>query len=113
MRGRSTLNPSLQQVRCLVFLGLVLFVLPPLAVATPITIGGTNQANVFPFGTAQYVGEYQQIYISSAFSGPVLIDQIAFQTATFTSGSFSDTFTLGLGTTSATPSAPGSSYAGN
>jgi hypothetical protein len=88
------------------------------AFATSITVGGTNQLNVFPFGCGPtcafpYSGEYQQVYSSSVFSGPFTITQIAFETRAGISGSLSDTFTLGLGTTLATAAAPGTSYAGN
>ncbi len=95
---------------------LILLALPLQAAwATPIVIGSGSSLNGFPFGEVSgpiaYVGEYQQIYLSTAFSGPVFIHQIAFESAAL--GTLVDTFTLGLGTTSATPSDPGTTYAGN
>lgn len=95
---------------------LLLLSASPLFAAT-ITIGNTNLGNAFPFGCGAgcgptYLGEYQQVYDSSAFSGAFTITQVAFQTLT-PGQSVSDNFVLGLGTTSATPSAPGSNYAAN
>jgi len=80
--------------------------------ASTIVIGGTGAANVFPFGANTYLGEYQQIYTSTAFSAPMTITQIAFETA-FPGFVITDTFTLSLGTTAATPATPGSNYAAN
>jgi len=80
--------------------------------ASTIVIGGTGGANVFPFGSNTYLGEYQQIYSSTAFSAPMTITQIAFETA-FTGFAITDNFTLSLGTTAATPATPGSNYAAN
>src|SRR5215831_9506820 len=88
------------------------------AFATSITIGATGVPNAFPFGCGStcsgnvYLGEYQQIYAASAFSGPITITQVAFETLA-PGGSLSDTFSLSLGTTSATPASPGSNYAAN
>ena len=60
------------------------------------------------------MGEYQQVYTAADFSGPVLIDQVAFRSVNVLGGTLlSDTLTLSLGTTSASPSAPGTTYAGN
>ena len=85
--------------------------------ATTITLGGSGLNNIFPFGTdpsatPHYAGEYQQIYLASAFGGPLTIAKIAFETA-FTKTVVSDTFTLSLGTTAASPAAPGNNYAAN
>jgi len=80
--------------------------------ASTIVIGGTGLANVFPFGANAYLGEYQQIYSSAAFSAPMTITQIAFETSGAGSA-IVDNFTLSLGTTAATPAAPGSNYAAN
>lgn len=83
-----------------------------LSQAQVITIGTGGSANAFPFGN--YQGEYQQVYASTAFSAPIAITQIAFSSANVAApGSYSFTGTIGLGTTAATPSAPGSSYAAN
>jgi hypothetical protein len=80
--------------------------------ATNIEVGLGNTNNVFPF-SPDYVGEYQQIYSSSAFSQAFLISAVAFETdiGNFVS-SASYNFTLSLGITSRTPGNPGSSYSG-
>lgn len=90
------------------------------AEATPITIGSDTQPNAFPFGAPTgtnfpYLGEYQQIYAATAFSGPVWIWEVAFASAPGggLATSISDTFILSLGTTSTSPSAPGNSYSAN
>jgi len=81
--------------------------------ASSIIIGSSGSNNVFPFGDT-YLGEYQQVYTAADFSGPVLIDQVAFRSVNVLGGTLlSDTLTLSLGTTSASPSAPGTTYAGN
>jgi hypothetical protein len=101
----------------IVLLLVLLFSVVPLrlAEASPIVIGSGSSLNGFPFGgvpgPGAYSGEYQQIYLSTAFSGLESIDQVAFESAAL--GTLSDTFTLGLGTTSASPSDPGTSYAAN
>jgi hypothetical protein len=83
-----------------------------------IVIGGTNTANVFPFGTvspgsAAYSGEYQQIYTNSAFPGPVEIDSLSFATAIHTSTTETINFALSLSTTTASTAAPPADYAAN
>ena len=83
------------------------------AQATPIVVGTNNGNNCFPFGNCGYVGEYQEIYSSSSFSGPYTIGQIAFASGRFAGGSASYNLTLGLGTTTSSPSAPSSNYASN
>lgn len=88
--------------------------------AQVITIGVGGSGNLFPFGVnsqgASYQGEYQQIYSSTAFSAPITITQIAFTSFSGSpppGSSYSFTGTIALGTTSASPAAPGSSYAAN
>jgi hypothetical protein len=88
------------------------------AFATSITIGGSGLNNVFPFGCGPscgptYLGEYQQIYSSTAFGGPITINQIAFETAPLAPHAITDVFTLSLGTTFASPAGPGPTYVGN
>jgi hypothetical protein len=107
----------------LAMLALVLltFFAAPLAMADTIVIGGTNSPNAFPFGagagpyTYQAGGEYQQIYNSARFSGPVMITQIAFASSSVnrSPGTNIYNFRLGLGTTSSTPGSPNSSFAAN
>jgi hypothetical protein len=71
-------------VLCLV---LALIALPVLA--DEIIIGGPpNQGNSFPFGFS-YNAEYQQIYDSSNFKGPILINDLEFFNTNFNSGSTS------------------------
>jgi hypothetical protein len=77
---------------------------------------GTNDgpANVFPIGTTIYAGEYQQAYTSTAFSGPVTITAIAFASNNTSAGNtITDTFTLGLSTTSASLAGLSTNYASN
>jgi hypothetical protein len=90
------------------------------AVADTITIGATNSPNLFPFGVGPgevnaYFGTYQQIYAAAAFPGPMSISQIAFTTVTVGDWplSLTSAFSLSIGTTSASPSAPGFDYSAN
>ena len=53
-----------------------------LAAANTVTIGTSNEANADPFYGEYYSGEYQQVYSSSLFSGPVEITGITFFCAT-------------------------------
>ena len=74
--------------------------------------------NVYPFGdpipsNSPYKGEYQQVYGASAFSSPVTIDSIAFATVSPGYGPATDTFTVGLSTTSATLTSLSTDYAAN
>ena len=84
--------------------------------ASSIIMGGTNGNNIAPFGNVNYLGQYQQVYSSSEFSGPTKIGAIAFQTL---ANVFNPTtpqsveFSLGLSNTTATPSAMSSNYAVN
>ena len=85
----------------------------PAAHAQTLVIGSGGNGNGFPFGST-YVGEYQQIYGAGSFSGPITITQIAFASSDMSNGgAYNFTGTLGLGTTAATPAAPGTSYAAN
>jgi hypothetical protein len=62
-----------------------------------------GSGNSFPFGTA-YNAEYQQVYSSSAFSGPIQITDLYLYNTQFDSGAFttpSGTYTVNLSTTSA------------
>jgi hypothetical protein len=70
----------------------------PAVHADTVVIGGTNIANVFPFGVNNYVGAYQQVYGNTAFtSGTVTITQIAF--ASTSPGVRTLNLSLGLSTT--------------
>lgn len=80
------------------------------AYADTVTIGTNTNANVFPFSSG-YLGEYQQIYSASMFSGPVYITGITF----FPTASvlISGQFTIHLSTTSAGVTTISSTYANN
>src|SRR5581483_1092896 len=86
---------------CLV---LCLVALPVLA--DTIIIGNPpdpGAGNSFPFGSA-YNAEYQQVYSSSAFSGPIQITDLYLYNTQFNSGASSTpsgTYTVNLSTTSA------------
>jgi hypothetical protein len=112
-------SPSLQIIKpafALALTGIIVCGLSAVpARATSFEIGLGNFSNVFPFSSSspQYVGEYQQIYSSTAFSGPLLISSMAFETGTGNGViSASYDFTLSLGETTRTPSSPGSAYSG-
>jgi hypothetical protein len=91
------------------------------AAADPVTVvvGSSLSGNAFPFGVSPednfaYLGNYQQIYAATAFSQPLTIDQIAFRVDPFESvRTLTSSFSLSLGTTTASPAAPSSSYAAN
>jgi hypothetical protein len=79
------------------------------------TIGTYATKDPIPFGvigsgTAAYIGEYQQIYSSNAFSSSVLISAMAFSQAN--PGSLTATYNLsiGLGNTTKTPASPGANF---
>jgi hypothetical protein len=80
-----------------------------------ITIGSYYDKAEIPFGvsgagTAFYLGEYQQIYTSGAFSSPVIITQIAFSEVNRGSLTANYNLSIGLGTTAKTPASPGTSF---
>jgi hypothetical protein len=81
--------------------------------AGPITVGTDTSGNIFPFGFSDYLGEYQQIYTNSAFSGPVTITSVGFATVTVDiTGSVG--FMLNLSTTPlASLASPSTNYAAN
>lgn len=85
------------------------------AQAQTVVIGTNNgQPNAFPFGTSGYVGEYQQVYTSSAFSGPVLLTDVAFKTAAgFSGDSATENLTIKLSTTSQPVNGLSTNYAAN
>jgi hypothetical protein len=96
-------------------LGLMLGVLafPRPATADMIVIGGTNANNAFPFGTTDYLGEYQQLYASSAFTGPVTITEIAFASELGSGRTRNLNFSLGLSSSTASLAAPSTNYGAN
>src|SRR5215470_13578412 len=64
-----------------------------------------NSNDVFPWGTA-YNAEYQQVYASSDFSGPITITDLEFFNTLFTLGSTqlpTGTWTISLSTTAVSP----------
>jgi hypothetical protein len=82
---------------------LALFTIP--AFAGIVIVGNPpdpGTGNSFPFGSA-YDGEYQQVYNSGQFSGPITITNLEFFNTQFNSSATSmnsGTWTIGLGTTS-------------
>ena len=62
-------------------------------------------------GTASYVGQYQQIYASSAFQGASFISQIAFSSYYLNDpGDVNYVLSIGLGVTTRTPTNPGTGF---
>lgn len=77
------------------------------------TIGATNSGNSFPFSPT-YVGEYQQVYASSAFASPLTIGELDFASQPGAAiGYATENLTIGLGTTATTPANPAANYAAN
>ena len=76
----------------------------PAALASTFTIGAKDDENCFPFGCNVSVGTvYQQLYSSSAFSGPASITAVSFQSDPSLGGTVSGgNFTLSASTTSTT-----------
>jgi hypothetical protein len=102
------------------------------AASQSVTAGGTGDINAFPFsapsgGNYTYNGEYQQLYSSADFSGPIAISSISFEStqdvlyypdgtyaATFGSpGPQTYDFTISLSTTDASLDALSTNYADN
>lgn len=80
----------------------------PGVLADTLVIGNANNANAYPFGSSNgnsYRGEYQQVYSGGGFTGAVTITQVAFA-STGVPRTVNYDFTLSLGTTTSTPSAP-------
>jgi hypothetical protein len=76
------------------------------------TQGGPD--NAFPFGTTNYVGEYQQLYARSDFSGPVTITGVDFASGTGSVGiSRTINATISFSTSSATLTTMSTNYAAN
>jgi PEP-CTERM motif len=86
------------------------------AFATTVTVG-TNQTsldNEYPFGSSGYAGDYQQVYSSSNFTGPVNIMSIAFFSGIDYPGtSISGTYILDLSTTSSSVGTLSTTYSAN
>jgi hypothetical protein len=87
------------------------------AVASTITIGGTNTNNCYPFTCGDYTGDYQQVYSATAFSQPVFISAITFFTKEPVSGYgtawISGNFTIHFSTTTAAVNGLSADYASN
>jgi uncharacterized repeat protein (TIGR03803 family) len=81
------------------------------AAQTSIIVGTNNNANCAPF-SAEYNGEYQQVYTSTAFPGVATITGLKFAFAP-DKGSPTVTLTIGLSTTSATVASMSTDYAAN
>jgi hypothetical protein len=93
-----------------VFLALLFLAVP--STADPIIVGlpaDTGTGNGWPFGGSVdgggvYVGEYQQLYMGSAFAGPITITGLQFYNTTWDSSATatnSGTWTISLSTTAA------------
>ena len=89
------------------------------AFAAPITIGTAQSGNCYPFmcndsGTSSGVSiDYQQVYTSSAFSGPVMINSITFSSTLFSFSLLSGNYNIYLGYTNAAVNGLSSSLASN
>ena len=87
--------------------------------ADTITLGGQGAPTIAPFSGAAdlpYAGPYQLIYTGAAFGGLFSVEGVAFKThftEQLASRGASNSFTLSVGTTSAAPARPGSSFATN
>src|ERR1700730_15885844 len=90
-----------------------LLLIPAEIKADLVVAGGTGNVNGFPFGNNgfSYSGEYQQIYSSTIFGGPVAITQIAF--ATVNQQIYTDNLALSLSTTSKTVNGMSTTYSDN
>jgi hypothetical protein len=95
---------------------LALFAVPAFAglvvVGSPADVG---TGNCFPYGCA-YSGEYQQVYNSGQFSGPITITDLEFyntQVNFGATGTNTGNFAISLSTTSADWNTPSSHYAKN
>jgi hypothetical protein len=86
--------------------------------AADVTIGlpaDTNTGNSFPFGSA-YSGEYQQVYTSSQFSGPITITNLEFFNTQYNNSATamnSGNWAISLSTTSADWNTLSSTYSSN
>lgn len=88
------------------------------AVADSVTIGSNTGANVYPFGDPNYgtfvgIGEYQQLYAASAFSGPVDITGITFFPGSVFPGTISGNYSIRLSTTTVALDSLSTAYANN
>jgi len=89
------------------------------AFADWISRGSSSTTRASPFGAASgqfgvYLGQYKQMYAATPFRRPISIGEIAFQTLgppRFNPPpTWSDTFTLSLGTTAASPASRGTKF---
>jgi hypothetical protein len=109
-------------VRSLLALMMFAFAAVQPALAGTITVGtstflGTGGENGFPFSPGAYAagGEYQEIYSSLAFGGPVSLTSIAFASTLLVPSPAIINYdvTLGLSNTSASTTAPSTNFATN
>jgi len=76
--------------------------------------GDPNQGNCFPFGCTYTPSQYQQVYSSSAFTGPININEISFYNHNYADGIVnSGTYTISLSTTSASVYSLSSTFSAN
>jgi hypothetical protein len=84
------------------------------AFAGTITAGTGTTSNSFPFGDPNYIGEYQQVYDASIFSGAVQITQLSFFAGPgFPSDTITGNYTLRLSTTNVGVGSLSTTYATN
>jgi hypothetical protein len=89
-----------------------------MAAMADVIIGNPPDAstgNSFPWGS-EYNAEYQQVYASSDFSGPITITNLEFYNTQFNGGATqlpTGNWTISLSTTSMTPSTIGTTFASN
>lgn len=80
-----------------------------------ITFGTRTAKETLPFGinalgAGFYTGQYQQIYLGSAFNAPVTITGLAFSQDVQGASVATYHLEIGLGTTTLSPSSPGSAF---
>jgi hypothetical protein len=97
---------------------LCLGIITVVPIMADVTIGlpaDNSTGNCFPFGCA-YSGDYQQVYTSSQFSGPITITNLEFFNTQYDSGATamnSGNWTISLSTTSADWNNLSSTFASN
>lgn len=102
------------KVSCLLALRIaILLGVASIASAGTITVGTFDSINAAPFDVLIYSGEYQQLYVSSDFAGPVTINSLGFAEGSLSGSGETINVTISLSTTSATPSTLSTNYAAN
>ena len=118
---KSSKNKKAMKVLCsALVIAIAWVVLCSPAVADTVIIGSNTGANVFPFGDPFYgsfvgIGEYQQLYTASAFSGPVDITEVTFFPAPAGAfpGTISGNYSIYLSTTTVALNSLSTTFANN